>query len=49
MLGVSRQRAHKIAQRPDFPAPVVRLSSGAVWERAAVEAWMRATGRIDEL
>ena len=41
MLGVSRQRAHQLAQTAGFPRPAVELSSGRVWETAAVEAWIR--------
>jgi predicted DNA-binding transcriptional regulator AlpA len=50
LLGVSRQRVGQLAQRPDFPAPVARISAGPVWTRASVDAfmdgWMRKiTGR----
>jgi predicted DNA-binding transcriptional regulator AlpA len=42
MLGVSRQRAVQIVTAyPDFPAPEVELASGRVWNRSAVEKWMR--------
>lgn len=41
LLRVSRQRAHQLALRPDFPEPVAKLSMGRIWERAAVEEWMR--------
>lgn len=46
MLGVSRQRVHQLAQTPEFPEPVARLSAGTVWTREAVEEWARATGRL---
>lgn len=52
MLGVSQQRVHQLAQREDFPPPVVILSEGSrrIWERAAIERWMTDTGRgADEL
>lgn len=45
MLRVSRQRVHVLASTADFPAPVVVLAAGSIWERAAVEEWMRSTGR----
>lgn len=45
MLGVSRQRVHKLTTRPDFPQPVVVLVGGTVWERAAVEKWIRKSRR----
>jgi hypothetical protein len=28
-----------------FPTPVAELTSGRIWERAAVEEWGKATGR----
>ncbi|MFG3710151.1 helix-turn-helix transcriptional regulator [Micromonospora sp. NPDC047730] len=40
-LGVSRQRAAEIIDRPDFPAPYDVLGMGAVWQIADVEAWIR--------
>lgn len=43
MLGVSRQRAVQlVGDYADFPAPVSTLASGRIWEREAVEAWVRA-------
>jgi len=46
MLGVSRQRAHQLAQTEAFPKPTAVLSSGPVWETSDVEKWARATGRL---
>lgn len=40
-LGVSRQRVHQLASRPDFPVPAAELASGKVWESEAIEAWRR--------
>jgi predicted DNA-binding transcriptional regulator AlpA len=41
MLGVSRQRAHRIYQtHEDFPRPEVELTAGLIWSREAVENWM---------
>jgi prophage regulatory protein len=40
-LGVSRQRTYKIAERPDFPKPVVKLAQGTVWLTEEIEAWMK--------
>jgi predicted DNA-binding transcriptional regulator AlpA len=50
MFGVSPQRADQLSHAREFPAPVVELASGRVWERAAVEEWAKATGRqlVDE-
>lgn len=44
-LGVSRGRVTQLAQREDFPEPVVRLASGPVWATVDIEQWARATGR----
>ena len=47
MLGVTRQRIDEITRtKPDFPEPEVELKSGRVWQRAAVEKWARAAGRL---
>lgn len=50
LLGVTRQRVHQLHKaRGDFPAPYVRLGSGPVWTRPAIEAfntgWSRKGGR----
>lgn len=45
MLGVSRQRVHQLAVQLGFPEPVVTLAAGKIWERAAIEAWLKTTGR----
>ncbi|MFD6640298.1 helix-turn-helix transcriptional regulator [Micromonospora chalcea] len=39
-LGVSRQRAGEIIDRPDFPEPYDRLGMGSVWLKSDVEAWI---------
>jgi predicted DNA-binding transcriptional regulator AlpA len=31
----------------DFPAPVKKLRRAAIWDWAEVEAWAKATGRLD--
>jgi len=47
MLGMSRAGADKLVKREaDFPAPMVLTSGARVWDRAAVEAWARAKGRL---
>lgn len=47
LLGVSRQRVDQIVKTdPTFPAPALVLPSGRVWEKADVEKWARATGRL---
>jgi predicted DNA-binding transcriptional regulator AlpA len=40
-LGVSRQRVQQLVSRPDFPAPVVVLGMGKVWESGDVERWIQ--------
>jgi len=49
MLGVSKQRLIQLTDRPDFPAPMVRLAAGPVWLRSSIEAferrWPRKPGR----
>lgn len=43
ILAVSRQRAHQITKRDDFPAPLAELAAGPVWARPHldrfVETW----------
>jgi prophage regulatory protein len=46
-LGVSRQRVDALARtKADFPAPAASLQAGRVWRRQEVEAWARASGRL---
>lgn len=33
-LGVSRQRAAILVDRPDFPAPIDTLTVGRIWDAA---------------
>jgi prophage regulatory protein len=46
-LGVSRQRAHKLAERDDWPRPAHELATGRVWRETDVEAWIAANPRYD--
>lgn len=39
--GLSRQRIHQLAQRPDFPEPAARLASGPVWPMAIALEWLQ--------
>jgi predicted DNA-binding transcriptional regulator AlpA len=41
LLGVSKQRAHQIADEPGFPAPVERQGRGRLWDRREVQAWAK--------
>ena len=45
LLGVSRQRVDQFARTSGFPTAIADLAAGRIWERDAVEAWARATGR----
>jgi hypothetical protein len=42
LLGVSKQRAHQIADEPGFPAPGERDGRGRVWSKREVAAWAKA-------
>jgi predicted DNA-binding transcriptional regulator AlpA len=39
LLGVTKQRAHQIAQEKGFPAPLGEDVRGRVWSRHEVQAW----------
>lgn len=45
LLRVSRQRVGQLAERPDFPAPIARLSAGPVWTRSSIEAFDQSWSR----
>jgi len=49
MLGVSRQRLYQLAERDDFPPPMVQLAAGPVWLANSIHAferdWDRRPGR----
>jgi prophage regulatory protein len=40
-LGVSRQRAHQLTSRTDFPQPYAVLILGCVWRTTDVDVWIR--------
>ncbi|MFF5072852.1 helix-turn-helix transcriptional regulator [Micromonospora olivasterospora] len=44
-LGVSRQRAAILVDRPDFPAPIDTLTVGRIWDAADVRAYAERRGR----
>ena len=48
LLGVSRQRAHQLAKRDDFPEPTARLAAGLIWQAEDVERWARDHGRLEQ-
>jgi prophage regulatory protein len=39
MLGISRQRVLKLAEKPDFPRPLAVLSMGKVWLGSDIRTW----------
>ena len=41
LLGVTKQRAHQLADEPDFPAPVEREGPSRLWDRREVQAWAK--------
>ncbi|MEV4628675.1 hypothetical protein AB0J90_20635 [Micromonospora sp. NPDC049523] len=48
LLGVSRQRAAILVDRPDFPAPIDTLGVGRIWLAAEVQAYAeRRVRRMD--
>jgi predicted DNA-binding transcriptional regulator AlpA len=47
MLGVTRQRVDQLVRTdPTFPEPDAEITAGRIWLRDAVEAWAKASGRI---
>jgi predicted DNA-binding transcriptional regulator AlpA len=42
LLGVSKQRAHQIAEEKGFPSRVGREGQSRVWDRRVVTAWAKA-------
>ena len=48
LLGISRQRAAILVDRPDFPAPIDTLAVGRIWSAADVGAYAeKRTRRLD--
>ncbi len=45
VMKIGRTRLAALAARPDFPAPVVVLKMGNVWDLNEVIEWAQATGR----
>jgi predicted DNA-binding transcriptional regulator AlpA len=42
LLGVTKQRAHQLADESGFPTPVERDRRGRLWSRREVKAWAKA-------
>jgi predicted DNA-binding transcriptional regulator AlpA len=45
LLGVSKQRAHQLADESGFPTPVERDGRGRLWSRREVKEWAKAWRR----
>ncbi|GAA4385932.1 helix-turn-helix transcriptional regulator [Tsukamurella soli] len=45
ILEVSRQRVHQLRSTSTFPQPLFELRSGAIWDRAAIEAFAQRWDR----
>jgi predicted DNA-binding transcriptional regulator AlpA len=45
LLGVSHQRASRIADAPGFPTPVGREGQSRLWDRREVVAWAKVWRR----
>ncbi len=41
LLGVSKQRAHQLADEGRLPAPIGRDGRGRLWNRRQIQAWAR--------
>jgi predicted DNA-binding transcriptional regulator AlpA len=41
LLGVTKQRAHQIADEKGFPEPVAEVGRGRLWSRYEVQAWAK--------
>nr|MDT0656482.1 hypothetical protein [Micromonospora sp. DSM 115978] len=44
-LGVSRQRAAVLVDRPDFPAPIDTLTVGRIWSAGDVRTYAEKRNR----
>jgi len=41
LLGVTKQRAHQIAEEKGFPKPLGEDARGRMWSRYEVQAWAK--------
>jgi predicted DNA-binding transcriptional regulator AlpA len=41
LLGVTKQRAHQIAEEKGFPTPLAQDDRGRVWSRHEVQTWAK--------
>ena len=49
LFGVSKQRAHQIADEEGFPPPATEDGRGRLWDRRKVERWAKALARGEDL
>ena len=45
LLGVSKQRAHQLADGDGFPAPIAEDGRGRLWGRREITAWAKVWRR----
>jgi hypothetical protein len=46
LIGTSRQRVHQLArENPRFPAPLVEPATGPLWDRRAIDTFVRGWNR----
>jgi predicted DNA-binding transcriptional regulator AlpA len=45
LLGISKQRAHQLADERGFPKPVDKDGRGRLWDRRAAAAWAKTWRR----
>jgi hypothetical protein len=44
-LGRTKARAHQLANRPDFPAPLGRVGQAKVWRWSDIKTWLPSVDR----
>jgi predicted DNA-binding transcriptional regulator AlpA len=45
LLGITKQRAHQLAEKKGFPAPLAEDGRGRLWDRCEVTAWAKVWRR----
>lgn len=49
MASVSRQRVRQLAEKANFPSPVIRASQGPLYSVHAVDRWLESRKAADHL
>lgn len=44
LFEINRDRVEALTCRDDFPAPIADLATGAIWDRADIDAWLAQHG-----